>query len=310
MYIPLNYEQLNLIEGSYQPSMIKAHNNASYDFWVRSLFQRACSVLEFNLPENWNGSTRDFFYYCLFKIGYVGVINTNKYGLIFQPGNLSGFSIFYQPTNFLVSSPADQELNKNYKIGSDCEIIKLTPDYKGIFDIINFYAEKLSVLCTAIDMSLVNNKFAFILGAKNKPASMALKKMFDKINAGEPAVIFDQLITDDVKSKDLPFTFWDRNLKNSYLTTEQLDNFNELMRMFDNEVGIPTASDKKERLVTSEAESKTIESASRSIVWLDTLNASIDKVNKLFPDANISVKLRYDMKGDNVNADNTYNYGA
>lgn len=303
-YMPLFYNRLNKIDNSFFPNTVKQRNNLSFAYWERSLFQRACSTLEFNLPEAWSGQVKDFFYYCLFRFGYVTVFYDVKYGLIFQPCNLKGYDIYYQPTDCIINNPAFtvKENMREYKIGSNCELIKLTPDYMGIWDIIDFYADKLSTLDGAISMSLVNNKFAFLIGAKTKAAAESLKKMLDKVNRGEPAVIFDsKLITDDPVSKDTPFQVWDRNLKNNYITTDQLNDFQTLLNNFDAEVGIPTIPyQKKERLVTSEAESRVIDSTSRSIIWFDTLTSSIDKVNAMF-DSSISVKLRYneDDKEDN-----------
>ena len=131
-----------------------------------------------------------------------------------------------------------------------CEVLKLTPDYYGIWDIIEYYAAKLSTLDNAIDMSLINNKFAFFLGAKNKGMGEALKKMLDKINKGEPAVIYDSKMADDPTSKDVPWQFWDRDLRKSYLTTEQLADFKTLLHLYDTEIGIPTLPiEKKERMI-------------------------------------------------------------
>jgi hypothetical protein len=73
MYIPLNYDKINLIEGTYQPSPIKNRNNASFDFWVRSLFHRAGSTLIFGVPDYWQGRILEFWYYILFKYGYLSV---------------------------------------------------------------------------------------------------------------------------------------------------------------------------------------------------------------------------------------------
>ena len=53
MYTPLNYDQINLAAGTYSPSTVKAYSNKTFDFWVRALFQRACSVIEFDLIEEW-----------------------------------------------------------------------------------------------------------------------------------------------------------------------------------------------------------------------------------------------------------------
>ena len=49
---------------------------------------------------------------------------------------------------------------------------------------------------------------------------------------------------------------------------------------------------KKERMVVSEAESRTIDATSRSVVWFDTLQTSLKEVNHMF-NLNIDVSLRY-----------------
>jgi len=294
-YVPFNYGQINVAAGTTSPSMVKSFNNKTYAFWERSLFQRACSVLQFELPDTWQGSVKDFFYYCLFKYGYVAVFERDETGLVFQPCSLYGYDFYYQPTEAIISNPM---LNTRLKIHDECEIIKLTPDYMGIWDIISYYAEKLSTLDNAINMSIINNKLAYILGARNKASAEALKKIMDKVNKGEPAVIFDKslLLHNDTQDKgESPFQFLERtNLKNSYLTTDQLNDFQTILNNFDAEVGIPTIPyQKKERLVTSEAESRVIDSTSRSIIWKDTIDSSSKLVNNMFG-SNISCILRYD----------------
>lgn len=291
MYTPLNYEQINLAAGFNNPSNVKSFNNKTYAFWERSLFQRACSVLQFELPESWQGEIKDFFYYCLFRFGYLTVFDSNEFGKVFQPCTLNGYNFYYQPVKALVSNPMYQG---ELVIGKDCELIKLTPDYMGIWDIISYYAEKLSTLDNAINMSLINNKFAFIIGARNKTAGEALKKMLDKVNKGEPAVIYDMKLLNDPQDKAEPWQFLERsNLKESYLTSDQLMDFQTLLNNFDTEIGIPVLPyQKKERMVVSEAESKVIDATSRSVVWFDTLTSSIEKVNKHF-ELDISVSLRY-----------------
>lgn len=292
-YTPFNYDKINLAEGTYNPSMVKSYNNQTFAFWERALFQRACSTLKIEVPEEWSGNVKDFLYYVLFKFGYCVVSENDKYGFYFQPCTLNGYNFYYQPVEAIISNP---QLHANLKIGEECEIIKLTPDYYGVWDIIQYYAEKLSVLDNAINMSLINNKFAFLWGARNKAAGEALKKMLDKVNKGEPAVIYDQKLLNDPTDKETPFQIIDRpNLKSSYLTTDQLQDFQTLLNNFDCEIGIPTIPyQKKERMVVSEAESRTIDATSRSITWYETLTNSIEKVKELYPNINLSVSLRYD----------------
>ena len=293
-YMPLNYEQINNIEGHLQPSMLKYCNSVTYAYWQRSLFQRAISTIDFkNLPETWEASVRDFFYWCIFSYGHVGVFNTDEFGISFQPGAFYGFDFYYQPTEYIIANP---KLQKRFKIHEDCEIIKLTPDYRGIWDIISYYAMLLSALDSGINMSIVNNKFAYLMGAKNKAAAESLKKIFDKIAAGEPAVVFDSsLLPQDPQSKEEPWSFLERsNLKQSYLTTDQLMDRSTLLSGFDAEIGIRSLPyNKKERLVTAEAESREQDSTARLMVWKATLDSSLELVNKMFG-LDIKAELTYE----------------
>ena len=297
-YRPLNYEQINNINGFLQPSMMKYCNSVTYAYWQRSLFQRAISTIDFkNLPETWKASVRDFFYWCIFAYGYVGVFDNEEFGLSFQPGRLKGFDFYYQPVEFIVANPKLKGMSGRFTIHEDCEIIKLTPDYRGIWDIISYYAMLLSALDSGINMSIVNNKFAWLLGAKTKAAAESLKKAIDKINSGEPAVILDSslLLQQDPQSKDEPWSFLERtNLKQSYLTTDQLMDRQTLLSAFDAEIGIKSLPyNKKERLVTAEAESREQDSTARLDVWKATLDSSLELVNKMF-DLNIKAELTYE----------------
>ena len=294
-YTPLNYGNINISAGFNSPSSVKAFNNASFAFWQRSLFQRAQSVLDFEVPANWEGRYKDFFLYCLFRFGYVAVFKRDEYGFTFQPATLRGYDLYYQPTNALITNPSLSQ-SLDLEIGTECELLKLTPDYMGIWDIITYTAAKLSNMNNAIDMSIINNKFAFILGAKNKNAASALKKILDYVNKGEPAVIYDLKLANDHGSDDAPFQEWKRdNLKNSYLTTDQLQDMQTIINNFDSEIGIPTAPyQKKERMITDEVDAKTYDAKARSLTWFKTLTSSIKDIKKLYPDINLSVKLHYD----------------
>ena len=292
-YIPINYHNINVGAGAYNPSPVKAYNNRTFGYWVRALFQRAVSVIEFDLPDTWQGNIKDFFHYCLFKYGYVAIFDHKEFGLVFQPCTLSGFNFFYQPVDALISNP---KYNATLKIGETCELLKLTPDYIGIWDVIEYYAERFSCLDNAINMSLINCKTPYILGAKNKTASSALKKILDLVNRGEPAVIFDEKLMNDPNTKDTPFQLLEllRDPKSAYLTTDQLADFRTILDNFDAEIGIPCLPyQKKERLVSDEATMRTYDGSARSLTWYNTLTSSIDEVKKLYPQIVLSARLHY-----------------
>lgn len=296
MYFPINYEKLNNINASYIPSNVKYLNTQVFNYWQRSLMQRAMSIIDIKVPEEWDGSRKDFLYYCLFRFGTVAVWNERKggMGIVFNPGTFKGYDFYYQPTSYLIANPA---LDKSLElvIGKDTELIKLTPDYMGIWDVLTFFSEKLAMLDSAINMSILNSKLAWIIGAKNKSFAQTVKKIFDKVNRGDPLVIYDAKMQDDPQTKKEPWQFLERtSIKNSYITTDQLQDFQTIMNAFDNEIGIPTVPyQKKERMVTSEAESRMVDSTSRSIVWKNTLDESFKKVNAMFG-LSLSCELRFD----------------
>lgn len=292
-YIPLNYNQINVGAGTYSPSPVKSYNNRTFGFWIRALFQRITSVIEFDLPEEWQGTVKDFFLYCMYKYGFVAVFDSDEFGMSFQPCAPKGYDFYYQPTDVVISNPLYQAI---LKIGTECELLKLTPDYVGIWDIIEYYAERFSSLDNAINMSLINCKTPYILGAKNKTASSALKKIFDKVNRGDPAVIFDEKLINDPNTKDTPFQLIEllRNPKEAYLTTDQLMDFQTILNNFDAEIGIPTVPyQKKERLVAEEATMRVYDGCARSLTWFNTLTTSIAEVKKLYPDIILNARLHY-----------------
>ena len=309
-YLPFNYEHINIPAGTYFPSCVKSFNNQTFEFWQRALYQRACSTLIIKMPDEWK-KNKALMYWCLFAYGFVGCGEMNDLGKWFNPGTLNGFDFYYRPRRFILTNPyfkdeAGTGVSKELEIGKDCEIIKLTPDYKGIWDIIYYYAEKIAVIDVAINSAIINTKFAYVVGAKNKAAASVLQKLFDKVNKGEPAVFFDSKLANDGVDKEEPWQALFRdNLKQSYIITDLLRDFQTLINDFDTEIGIPTIPyEKKERMVTDEATSKQIDDTSRSIIWYDTLKDCFYIANEFlqFSDGNkLEVKLRFKAEGGNEN---------
>lgn len=286
MNVPFSWEDINSVAGRYKPATQKSYNNETFRYWARALFQRAAYALEITLPEQWENDLKGIFYYWLFTRGYIGIYDEPEMGVVFQPGILSGYDFYYRPTTFTVTNPYAPEggSSRRLTVGQDCAIVKLAPDYLGIWDIISFYADKLANLSLSLDMSIINTRFAKILAARNKAAAETLKKILDKVNMGQPAVITDEKLLDDRTDKAPPFQeFSIEHLKENYITDEQLRDIQTTLNQFDCEIGIPTVPyQKQERFVVSEAESKRIESIARLTVWVETLNSTFRTVDKMF----------------------------
>ena len=229
----------------------------------------------------------------------------DELGVCFSPVNLTGINFYFQRTLAVLSNPTLDE-SFTLEIGKDCALVCMTPDKMGIWDVIERYALLLSNLDNAINMSIINSKIPFILGGKTKAAIQTLKKIMDKVNSGQPAVFYDSRIQDDAQSKDTPFQFLKllENPKQNYLTTDQLMDLHTILSDFDSEVGIPTIPyQKKERETSFESQSKLADGQARSLVWERTINDSIKEVKKLYPDLQLSFKLRWEVD-ENVTGEN------
>lgn len=291
-YIPMNFEKINICTGLNKPSSMHIRNSNVYAYWERTLFQRVLSCIDFDIPLE--GNERFFVLWCLFQFGFIGVFNDKQYGLLLQPGTLGGYNVYYQPKKFIVANPSLKDSSLDLTIHENTELLQITPDYIGVWDVIDYYASKLALMTESMDVNIINSKYSYILGAKNKAASGLLKKVLDLVNQGEPAVVFRTVKGGGVKGDDSPFHQIDLgNPKDRYITDLQLKDFATLMNQFNTEIGIPTVPyEKKERMVTDEANSKNIEAQARITTWVNCFNSSAKLVNDMFG-TNISAKINF-----------------
>ena len=317
MFYPLNYEKINLYQGTFTPSD-KYSDSLAFGFWCRALYQRALSVFDFeNLPKNFSRQEIDLLYYLLYVNGFCGSFDTADYGVIINPVSPGdGFNIFFAPDAFLVNNPRLNEYDKKEfkiyqlgdkeKYGSEFNseeygvIINMSPDFIGMWDIIIYYAEKLANMSAALDMNIENSKLAYVIGANSKSGTNFLKKCFDKIRAGATAIIFDSRITPTEEFSTLE-TFQRDNLKSSYMVTDFNQDIQTLINQFDAEIGIVNVPyEKKERMTSFEAQSKQSDGIARACLWKDCLQRSFDEFNELF-DQNVQVVYNYEYM---INLDN------
>lgn len=299
MNIPIYYDHQNVISSAVTPSTVHLKDNAMTRFFTRYLLQKAFSVFEWTMPETWG---MDYFLYSLYCNGVVAVVNTDKFGVIPQACGLYGYDVFYRPTHATITNPLLTGILRP-RIGVECELVKLQPDYGGIMDMVGHYASMLALCTQSAQMNLLNSHLSYVFTADNKTAAEGFKKLFDRVAAGEPATVIDKnMLTNDGKRSWEAFS---QNVGQNYITDRLLADMRKLEHEFDTEIGIPNANtDKKERLITDEVNSNNIETVSRSDMWLKMLQESCSKVNKMF-NTNLNVKWRYNI--NEVVVDNAVN---
>lgn len=297
----LNERTINILESIKVPNFYWKTKTVEYQYWFRSLLQKIDSSIIFNdLPKGWSD---DFLHICLYALGYVAVFKPNsiqlaKKGLVvFNPAVLSGYDFYYQPTTATVSNPnLPAPFSSNFVIGRDCELIKLTPDYCGIFDILDYYASKLAELSKGIDVGILNTKMPIILTASSDSQAETLKKIYDKVQSGDSLVVWKDEVGDDeiIPRKD-PFESFFNDFTKTYIIHNLLEDMQTILDSFYCEIGLPVAIEKKERLITSEADFASAQSQARISCWIETLRESLDKVNTLFK-TNITCEVAYERK--------------
>ena len=294
--IPMGYGEINLYNADFSPSTVHCKNTYLQRYFRKYLLQKAISVFKWKLPDEWD---EDYFKYVLYGIGYIAVLETRSFGVICQGGALGGYNLYYKPSYIMITNPLLKEtITANIDI--DCAIIKLQPDYSSIMDIVGYYADQLALSAEALGMNMVNVKSGVVFGAKDKTQAQSYKKMFDKMQDGDPAVFIDKQLLDDAgKPNWYPFV---QNMKEQYIADSILSDMRKIEAMFDTDIGIPNANtDKKERLVTDEINANNVETATRCELWLDSIRKGIDKANAMY---NLSLSVDWRVNPKTEIADN------
>lgn len=298
MGVPVDYTYINAVNGQKNPSTIHTQNIALTKFFERYLIDDFLGQWEVKLPETW---AYNYTMYTLVYFGFLAVINTDKFGVIPQHCDLYGFDVMYQPTTAQIINPLIPNAI-DARIHRDTELIKLFPDFGGIYDLIQFYAEKMALLSEGIDVNIINSKLSYIIGVDNKSSAETFKKTIDKVTSGEACVVTGkELFSEDGTPMWNTFA---QNLKQNYIASQQLEDLKKLKLMFDTDVGIPNANtEKKERLTDDEVNSNNVETQTKIELIADSLEESAKRVNKMFG-TNISFKLKFkESRGDVTNVE-------
>lgn len=288
--VPFFYDYINTYNGSFAPSTSHA-DSALSRFFQRYLLQEAISVYEWKMPATW---AKDYFLYTLYCFGFIAVIETDKYGVICQGCGLNGYDVFYRPTNAVITNPLLRGI-LTPRIGKQCTIIKLQPDYGGVMDLVTKYADIMAMTMQTAGCNIEASKLAYVFAAENKASAESFKKMYDKIASGEPMVVQDSklLKPDGTKAWDV----FSNNLSNNYIAGDLLVDLQKWRNMFCTEIGIPNANtEKKERMLTDEVNANNQETFTKADLWLQELKEGCAQACEMFPGLELTVDWRFKPK--------------
>ena len=295
-----SYDFINRYNAHIEPSTMHTGENATTRYFTRYLIQKIISVFEFKgIPETWS---KDYFLYTLFCFGFVAIVETDKFGVIPQHCSVFGYDVFYRPTNVNIANPLIRG-NLTPRIGTECALIRMQPDYGSCMDIVSYYADLLSMATEALGVNLVNSKLAYVFACEDKTVAESFKKMYDQMNDGNPAVFADKKLFMDDGSPA-----WDtfqNNLKQNYIAKDILEDMTKIDARFCTEIGIPNVNMAKESGVTdNEVEANNIDTKTKASLWLETMQQGCRQTNELFG-LDLSVDFRYKEEVENnVSVDN------
>lgn len=256
-------------------------------FFQRYLLQKAFSVFKWNIPKAWS---KDYLLHVLYCWGYLAIVNTDKFGVIPQACGLTGYDVFYRPTNAVIANPLLRGIVQP-RIGKECVLLKLSPDYGGIMDLVQYYGSMMALTAQTAGVNLSNSKLSFVFSASNKAGSESFKEMFNKISNGELSVVVDKnLFTADGKPNWNSFT---QNVSQNYIADKLFEDLRKLEQRFDTAIGIPNANtEKKERLITDEVNANNVETVSLCSLWLEELQSGCNAARDMF-NIELSVDWRH-----------------
>lgn len=296
---PYSYEVYNAYNGMMSPSTVHVRNTALAQFFKRYLLQEAMSVFEWKMPDHW---ARNYFLYVLYVWGYIAVFDAGEeFGVIPQHCGLGGYSIMYQPTKALIANPLLNGVREK-EIGRDCEIIRLQPDYMGLYDLVDYYGDLMALCAETVGVNVLNSKLSYVFSAQNKAAAESYKKLYDSISGGDPAVFADKTLLDD--QGNLTVQLLQQNVGNNFIADRVLDCMGTIRNQFLTAIGIPNANtDKRERLNSDEVNANNFETRANCALWLDELKHACKLAREMFPGLELDVDWRKEIKEEYDNAD-------
>ena len=290
---PVFYDHNNSYNSQLSPSTMHVIDTNLAWYFRRYLLQKAIAVFKWEMPKTW---AQNYFLYVLYCWGYIAIVNTDKFGVIPQGCSLAGYDVFYQPKNAIIANPLLTGILQP-EIGSQCTLIKLQPDYGGIMDKINFYADVLALCAETVGTSLFNSKLAYVFASTNKQAAESFKKMYDEIASGNPASFVDKSLFNEDGSPN--WYMFNQDLRGSYIAGQIMEDMRKWEIKFCSDLGIPNSNtDKKERLIVDEVNSNNIEVKLWADLALESLKDGCEKANKMFG-LNLSVDWRFKDDQDN-----------
>ena len=297
----MNIQKMNeYIKRLYDVSDVKN----GFDYWYFKLFNILLNIFEYdNIPA---GLSQREIELNLLMTGHA-VILSKRDGSLFTPlTSLFGYDEYYQPTTAVFANPVVVTA-KEYKIGTDCEVIynnKLRDSLYyihsdgGLASFVSRYSRQLADVESTINIYTVNSRLTSYPVTTDGSVTESLKAFFKNLTMGKRAIITDDTIIEKFRNVDINRSSI-RDGINEWLIARD-----KILEQFYRDLGVQMYNPKKAQVTDDEVESNTQLLLISTDDMLKERREGLERVNNMFG-TSISVNINPLFKTTNfVGGDN------
>ena len=283
----MNIQKMNeYIKRLYDVSDVKL----GFDYWYFKLFNVLLDIFEYeNMPS---GISQREIELNLMMTGHA-VVLPKRDGTLFTPlTSLFGYDEYYQPTTAVFANPVVTTA-KEYKIGTDCEVIynnKLKDSLyyihadSGLATFVSRYARQLADIESTLNIYAVNSRLTSYPVTTDGSVTESLKAFFKNLVMGKRAIITDDTIIEKFRNVDINRSAI-RDGINEWLIARD-----KILEQFYRDLGVQMYNPKKAQVTDDEVESNTQLLLISTDDMLRERKEGIERVNNMFG-TSISVSI-------------------